>query len=72
MTLIDRELLTDSNQRRFIIISLLFYGKLVGENQEIRLFSENVGKSVFIYEPCTVIQSQDTRFSIPITIHCYH
>ena len=32
------------------------------ENQEIRLFSDNIGKNVCIYEPCTVMQSQDTRY----------
>ena len=34
----------------------------MGENQETRLFSDNIRKNVGIYEPCTVIQSQDTRY----------
>ena len=34
----------------------------MGENQEFRLFYENIRKSVYIYEPCTVMQSQDTRY----------
>ena len=34
----------------------------MGENQEYRLFSDNIRKNVYIYEPCTVIQSQDTRY----------
>ena len=34
----------------------------MGENQEFRLFSDNIRKNVYIYEPCTVIQSQDTRY----------
>ena len=34
----------------------------MGENQEFRLFSGNIRKKVYIYEPCTVIQSQDTRY----------
>ena len=34
----------------------------MGENQEFRLFSDNIRKNVYIYEPCTVIQSQHTRY----------
>ena len=34
----------------------------MGENREFRLFSDNIRKNVYIYEPCTVIQSQDTRY----------
>ena len=34
----------------------------MGENQEIRLSSDNIRKNVCIYETCTVIQSQDTRY----------
>ena len=34
----------------------------MGENQETRLFSDNIRKNIGIYEPCTVIQSQDTRY----------
>ena len=34
----------------------------MGENQEFRLFSDNTRKSLYIYEPCTVIQSQDARY----------
>ena len=34
----------------------------MGENQEVRLFSDNIRKNVYICEPCTVTQSQDTRY----------
>ena len=34
----------------------------MAENQEIRLFSDNIRKNICIYELCTVIQSQDTRY----------
>ena len=34
----------------------------MAENQEIRLFSDNTRKNVCIYELCTVIHSQDTRY----------
>ena len=34
----------------------------MGKNHEIRLFSDNISDNVCIYEPCTVIQSQDTRY----------
>ena len=43
------------------LLLLLFSGKLVGENQEIRLFFD-ITKNVCIYEPCAVIQSQDTKY----------
>ena len=61
----------------FTIILLLFFGKLLGENQEIRLFSDNIRKNVYIYEPlCQVIQSQDTirdtsKYFTTITIHSH-
>ena len=34
----------------------------MGENQEITLFSDKIRKNVYIYESCTVMQSQDTRY----------
>ena len=67
-------MLTDKNHRSFIIL-ILFSGKLVGENEEIRLFSDNISKSVCIYEPCTVIQSQEkntTKYSVPINRRGYY
>ena len=34
----------------------------MGKNYKIRLFSDNISENVCIYEPCTVIKSQDTRY----------
>ena len=42
----------------------------MGENQEIRLFFDNIRKNVCIYEPCAVIQSQDTKY-FEIFYFCY-